>query len=109
MKDIRNYFGAKPKNGTENGTRKEKNDSKPSKKRPKPVVISSDSEEEVDKKKESDKTIMTKKKPKRAAVLSDSGNCICNKKRFLISQKFFKGCTHMQRLIKNDKKYVCFY
>ena len=45
-KDIRNYFGAKPKNGEKNGS----NDRKEPKKRPKPIALSSsDSEDEVKK------------------------------------------------------------
>ena len=74
MKDIRNYFGAKPKNGKENGRENgSKQDSKPAgKKRPKPLVLSSDSEDEGKKEKVVQKAKQAKKRAARP-VLSDSG------------------------------------
>ena len=75
-KDIRNFFGAKPKNGEKNGS----NDRKEPKKRPKPVALSSsDSEDEV--KREVKQNSSKRPKNKAAAIRpvissSDSGmNC----------------------------------
>ena len=66
--DIRNFFGAKPKNG-----QAEKTSPVMTKKRPKRVVLSSDSEDEV---KETKAKVSKKPPPKRSAkshALSDSG------------------------------------
>ena len=68
-KDIRNYFGAKPKNGEKNGS----NDRKETKKRPKPVALSSsDSEDELKKEMMQNDSKRPKKKAAARPVISSS-------------------------------------
>merc|ERR1712051_535253 len=69
--DIRNFFGAKPKTGTE-----VEKSSEMKKKRPKPVVLSSDSESEDDSKKNLYKNKKPLAKKPARQVLSDSGMAI---------------------------------
>lgn len=76
FQDIRNFFSVKT-NGK--GTAESKAasvSSEKTKKRPKPVVLSSDSEEEVGQKKKNDKAAKPAKKPAKKAVLSDSGELL---------------------------------
>ena len=68
FQDIRNFFGAKPKPG-----KVEDQPAAMNKKRPKPVVLSSDSDSDGGSKKSSDKPKKPVAKKPARQVLSDSG------------------------------------